>query len=71
LVNTGFEKDEPEILLPKNLAEKMGLFQPASRSVLQEYEVVGGHVLVIKDARQVGVRILVTNRQTPFVGAFL
>jgi predicted aspartyl protease len=26
LVNTGFETDDPEILLPKKLAEKMGLF---------------------------------------------
>jgi predicted aspartyl protease len=41
LVNTGFKTDEPEILLPKKLAEKMGLFPPASGSVLQEYEVVG------------------------------
>jgi predicted aspartyl protease len=39
LVNTGFETDEPEILLPKKLAEKMGLFPTASGSVLQEYEV--------------------------------
>jgi len=70
LVNTGFETDEPEILLPRKLAEKMGLFPPASGSMLQEYEVVGGHVLVIKGSGQIGVRILAADRQTAFVGAF-
>jgi predicted aspartyl protease len=28
LVNTGFETDEPEILLPLKLAEKLGLHLP-------------------------------------------
>ena len=36
LVNTGFETEEPEILLPVKLAEKLGLYPPNQGSVLEE-----------------------------------
>ena len=70
MVNTGFETEEPEILLPRKLGREIGLFPPASGSVLQEYEVVGGHVLIIRNAKQVGVRILAADKQTAFVKAY-
>ncbi|RLI41555.1 hypothetical protein DRO59_06635 [Candidatus Bathyarchaeota archaeon] len=48
LVNTGFETEQPEILLPVKLAEKLGLYPPDHGSMLEEYSVVGGTTLIIK-----------------------
>jgi predicted aspartyl protease len=35
LVNTGFETEQPEILLPVKLAERLGLYPPARNSTLE------------------------------------
>ncbi|MEM3382233.1 MAG: hypothetical protein QXQ11_08775 [Candidatus Bathyarchaeia archaeon] len=58
LVNTGFETDQPEILLPARLAEILGLYPPKARSILQEYSVVGGTTAVIKSPEKIDVRLL-------------
>lgn len=52
LVNTGFETDEPEILLPANLAKDLGLYPPIEGSKLEEYSVVGGITFIIRIPRK-------------------
>lgn len=69
LVNTVFETDQPEILLPARLAEILGLYPPKARSILQEYSVVGGTTAVIKSPEKIDVRLLTEDRETGFVEA--
>jgi len=64
LVNTGFETEEPEILLPVKLAEKLGLYPPNQGSVLEEYSVVGGTTLIIKSSEPAYVQVVVKDRET-------
>ncbi|MEM1558129.1 MAG: hypothetical protein QXG12_06010 [Thermoproteota archaeon] len=69
LVNTGFETDEPEILLPARLAENLGLYPPAEDSKLEEYSVVGGIAFVIRSSKTVRVKVVVEDRETEPVEA--
>ena len=69
LVNTGFETDQPEILLPARLAEIFGLYPPKAGSLLQEYSVVGGTTAVVKSSEKINVQLLIEDRKTSFVEA--
>ena len=64
LVNTGFETEQPEILLPAGLAEMLGLYPPKSGSLLEEYSVVGGTTTVIKSSEKIHVQLLIEDRET-------
>ncbi len=57
LVNTGFETEQPEILLPLKLAERLGLHPPKLDSILQEYSVVGGTTILIKSSHDAQVAV--------------
>ncbi len=69
LVNTGFETEEPEILLPVKLAEKLGLYPPNQGSMLEEYSVVGGTTLIIKSSELAYVQVVVKDRETDLTEA--
>lgn len=69
LVNTGFETEQPEILLPAKLAEALGLYPPRPGSLLQEYSVVGGTTAVIKSSEKINVQLSVEDRETSSVEA--
>ncbi len=69
LVNTGFETDEPEILLPASLAENLGLYPPAEGSKLEEYSVVGGITFIVRSPRTIHVKVVVEDRETEPVEA--
>jgi len=64
LVNTGFEAEQPEILLPAKLAERLGLYPPPEGSLLEEYSVVGGTALILRGPGVVQVQIVVEDRET-------
>jgi hypothetical protein len=64
LVNTGFETQQPEMLLPAGLAETLGLYPPKSGSLLEEYTVVGGTTTVIKSSEKIHVQLLIEGRET-------
>jgi len=64
LVNTGFETDEPEILLPLKLAEKLGLHPPPEGSSLEEYDVIGGTAFILRCPKAIQVQVLVEDRET-------
>ena len=43
LANTGFETEEPEVVLPLKVAELLGIYpSPPPGSTLEEYSAVGG-----------------------------
>jgi len=69
LVNTEFETEQPEILLPARLAEILGLYPPKSGSLLQEYSVVGGTTAVIKSPEKIHVQLLLEDEETTSVEA--
>jgi len=64
LVNTGFETEQPEILLPVKLAEELGLYPPKRGSMLQEYSAVGGTTLLIRSSESAYVQVMVEDRGT-------
>ena len=69
LVNTAFETELPEILVPVKLAEKLGLYPPKRGSVLEEYGVVGGTTLIIKSSESAYVQVVVKDRGTDLTEA--
>lgn len=69
LVNTGFETDRPEMVLPVRLAERLGLYPPTKGSTLEEYGVVGGTTLLIRSPQRLSVQVLVADRSTKPVEA--
>lgn len=69
LVNTGFEAEQPEILLPAKLAEMLGLYPPKPGSILQEYSVVGGTTTIIKSSEKIHVQLLIKDREMSSVEA--
>ncbi|MGC9020705.1 MAG: hypothetical protein ACP5KE_05800 [Candidatus Methanodesulfokora sp.] len=69
LVNTGFEAEQPEILLPAKLAGKINLYPPPEGSLLEEYSTVGGIALMLRCSKTVKVKVLVEDRETPLIEA--
>lgn len=45
LLNTGFTSDELDILVPKGLAERLGLWPPPENAILETLDTAGGEVL--------------------------
>ncbi|MHA1606698.1 MAG: hypothetical protein ACTSWP_04020 [Candidatus Freyarchaeota archaeon] len=44
LVNTGFESETPDLLLPVTIAEELGIWPPTSSIMLDEYSTVSGSI---------------------------
>jgi len=65
LINTGFETNQPEILLPIKLAEKLNIYPPKAGSTIQEYNVVGGKTLIIKTPEKIKIQVLIKNKINP------
>ena len=57
LVNTGFETEAPQLLIPLPLARQLGLYPPPPDALLVEFGTAGGPVrnYVIRDALEVSV----------------
>ncbi len=45
LLNTGFTTDELDIIVPKHIAEKLGLWPPPNNAILETLETPGGEIL--------------------------
>ncbi len=61
LLNTGFTSMEPEILLPRKLAEKMSLWPPPENSTLETLDTAGGEVLSYVIPKSVEVAVETRN----------
>jgi predicted aspartyl protease len=67
LVNSGFESDEPEIILPPSLATVLNL-QPSSS--LASYVTVGGSsIAAVRGAEPLRVKLLLDDEEGPEVQA--
>jgi hypothetical protein len=57
LVNSGFETEKPQLLIPLRLAREIGLWPPPPDSRIEEFETAGGPIrnYVIRDALEVSV----------------
>jgi len=69
LVNTGFEAEDPEILLPAKLAEELGLYPPGTGAIIQEYDVVGGVAILVKCSERIHVEVEAEDRRVAFIEA--
>ena len=68
LVNSGYEAEAPEILLPLRLAEELGLWPPERLSLTSVLTPIGpGRLYVIGEVLE--VRVLVPDRETEHVRA--
>jgi len=52
LVNSGYEADTPQLLLPRRLAAELGLWPPPDDAQLVEFETAGGPVRVYLNTRR-------------------
>jgi hypothetical protein len=70
LVNSGFETETPQLLLPKLAAEKLG-FQPPAEALKQTYDTGGGPAELWVYPESVEVKILAGRKTSKEVKADL
>ena len=68
LVNTGFESSEPSILLPKKLAESLGMYPPKSSELITAH-TVGGEVFLIRLQEPLWVNVVAGEKTSREVAA--
>jgi len=64
LLNSGFESDEPDVVVPVSVAEALGLWPPHSFR-LEEVATAGGDVRVFVFPRQGRIRLLLGTDYEP------
>jgi hypothetical protein len=62
LVNTGFTSEEPDILMPSNVAKTLGLWPQPDGSLSIIFTTAGGEVEGYEVPRSVFVRVLAEDR---------
>jgi hypothetical protein len=63
LVNSGYETDTSELLVPVKVAEALGLWPETKEAVMERYKVVGGEeVSVVRMKKSARVEILAEER---------
>jgi hypothetical protein len=58
LLNTGFTSLEPEVLVPKGLAERLGFWPPLENAILESLDTAGGEVLSYVIPNSVEITVL-------------
>jgi len=69
LVNTGFETDSPQLLLPVGAARELGLWPPPGGALKAIYDTAGGPTSIWVCPRALAVKVVVEDRETPWVVA--
>ena len=64
LLNTGFTTSELDVLLPKKLAERLGLWPPPEDAYLETLDTPGGEVLSYVVPRSVEVAVLAGSERS-------
>jgi hypothetical protein len=62
LVNSGFEAETPQLLIPRSLARELGLWPPPLEAVLVEVGTAGGPVRNYLVPRALDVYVLASDR---------
>jgi len=69
LVNTGFESDLPEVLLPFRAAELLGLWPPPAESRTETYVSASGYMRVVRLQGACRVSVITEDRVSEEVSA--
>lgn len=69
LINSGYEADTPQLLLPVGVARQLGLWPPGPDAIETTFETAGGplRVWVVREA--MGVQVLAEGASSPEVVA--
>ena len=63
LVNSGFESNEPEIIIPLEVAKRLGLWPPVSVEYA-EYETAGGIITLPRYKNIAEIRLILEDKET-------
>jgi len=66
LVNSGYEADRPEVLLPASLARRLGLSATGAEAIIATPIGIGR----LQEVGEVEVRVAVSDREAPWVVAY-
>jgi len=69
LVNSGYEAETPQLLIPIHLARELGLWPPPLEAIETVFSTVGGPIRVWIIRRAVKVKVLVEDVETEEVDA--
>ena len=69
VVNTGFRSSGPDLSIPLDLAQELGLYPPPDGSFSIEARTAGGIVHLYAVPRALLVKVVVEDRETPSVEA--
>ena len=64
LVNTGFETERPQVLIPLNLARALSLWPPLENAYLVEFGTAGGPVREYVVPNAVRIAVVTNDRET-------
>jgi len=65
LVNSGYETDSPELLVPSEMAEALGVYPNVKEAVVERYRAVGGSEVRMLRLREAGeVEVLAEGRSS-------
>jgi len=64
LVNSGFITEKPQLLIPKRLAEKLGIWPPPPTSLVIEFGTAGGPIRNFVVPEELEVNIVEPDRET-------
>jgi len=69
LVNSGYEADTPQLLIPVGLARELGLWPPGPEMVEATFETAGGPLRVWIARRALAVQVVAQDASSPEVEA--
>ncbi len=64
LVNTGFETEKPQVLIPLNLARALSLWPPPDNAYLVELGTAGGPIREYVIPNSVQITVVTNDRET-------
>jgi len=69
LINSGFTTERPQLLIPRRLAEKLGLWPPPPEALIVELATAGGPVRNYLVPESLEVQVVEPDRQSRVVRA--
>ena len=69
LVNSGYEADTPQLLLPVGLARELGLWPPGTGMIETTFETAGGPLRVWVARKAIMVQVIAPDASSPEVEA--
>ncbi|WP_291767771.1 hypothetical protein [Caldivirga sp. UBA161] len=64
LVNTGFETDRPQVLIPMNLAKALKLWPPTGNAYIVEFGTAGGPIREYVIPNSIEITVITANKES-------